>query len=258
MASQTPQEPAQPQQPQQPPSGRQALLDRWRAAHPDDQIDDSDDEALFSAIGRDYDDYDRYRQDQSRLKKMFVDNPKAAAFFTAWADGDDPVAMLLRIYGPELKERMDDPDFADQLAEAAKQYARRIADDKEYEDAYNRNFQASLQQMDQAQRQNGWSDEQTTEAFLALQKIVADALYGKFSPESLKMAMDAASHDGDVQRAAAAAEVRGRNQKIDRQRRTASKGDGLPSLAGKPVQAPENPKPADIFDQAMMAQGRRM
>jgi hypothetical protein len=66
-----------------------------------------------------------------------------------------------------------------------------------------------------------------------LHTISSDGVLGKFSPESIKMALKAMNHDADVAQAAHEGEVKGRNIKIEEKLRTKKKGDGTAPLDGK-------------------------
>ena len=55
---------------------------------------------------------------------------------------------------------------------------------------------------------------------------------GKFTAESIDMAMKAINHDVDVEVAGHEGEVRGKNTRIEEKLRKQQKGDGIPNMDG--------------------------
>jgi hypothetical protein len=216
-------------------SKRDSFSERLRSKYPDREF--ADDEALFGQISDDYDDYDSqisgYQEREQKIADMFTSDPRSAHFVTTWRDGGDPVVEFVRMFGTDIKERLEDPDWQAQLAEANKDYVERVAREKELEEQYNANLDATKENLRQFQEQNGLSDEQLDEVFSVLASIVADGLMGKFSVESMELAKKAINHDVDVEEAGAEGEVRGKNARIDEKLRTRKRGDGVTALSGK-------------------------
>ena len=63
--------------------------------------------------------------------------------------------------------------------------------------------------------------------------IIKDGVMGKFTADSIDMAMKAINHDVDVEVAGHEGEVRGKNTKIEEKLRKQKKGDGIPNMDGK-------------------------
>lgn len=150
-----------------------------------------------------------------------------------WRNGSTPEVELMRQFGDTFKEALDDPEKLDELEAAHKEYLDRVAKSKELEDQYNQNIGASIETLDQFQADNGLSDEQTDEVMDLLNGIFHDAIVGKYSRESMEMALKAINHDEDVATADADAEVRGRNAKINETLRKRQAGDGTAPLNGR-------------------------
>lgn len=96
------------------------------------------------------------------------------------------------------------------------------------------------------------TDDEIDAAMEFLINIMKDGILGKFSAESIMMALKAINHDDDVDYASREGEVRGRNAKIQEQLRQGRRGDGLPQLGGKNSK-PAKKKPESIFDIAKEA-----
>ncbi len=214
---------------------RERHMARLKEKYPDREYED--DEALFAQIGDDYDDYDKqleeYRGREKSLTNLFSSNPRSAAFLTDWRNGEDPIVGMIRKYGDDFKAALEDPERQEELAAANKEYAERIAKEKEYEEAYQTNLQESLALIESMKETDGITDADVDDAIGFLIGIMKDAIIGKFTRESLLMALKALRHDNDVEQAEIEGEVRGRNAKIEEKLRKGSRGDGTANLAGK-------------------------
>lgn len=233
---------------------RELLLERMQSKYPDKDF--SDDEAVYGQIADDYDDYDKqietYKGNEKQLTDMFTSDPRSAAFLAEWHNGGDPVIALVKQFGTDIKDAIDDPERLDEIAAANKEYLERVAKEKTLEEEYQSNLAQSLSMLEQLQKDNGLTDEQVDAAMALLLGIVSDGIMGKFTPENVNMAMKAISHDGDVAIAEETGEVRGRNAKIEEKLRKAQ-GDGLAQLGGKNNASKGGSGAKSIFDFAKMA-----
>ena len=233
-------------------SRRDALRERLGTRYPELNLDD--DEAVSGRIFDDYDDYDRqlgeYREREDKLTGMFNSDPRSAQFLSSWHNGEDPAVVLMRMYGEEIRDRLDDPEYQEQLAAANKEYVERVAKEKDLEQQYQQNLDGTLETLATFQQENGLSDDQVDEVMEFLQGVFQDAILGKFSRESMEMALKAIRHDEDVAEAADAAEIKGRNSKINETLRKREKGDGVSSLSGANGKASQAKRTMNVFDLA--------
>lgn len=216
-------------------SNRDRYTERLKAKYPDREF--ADDEALFGQINDDYDGYDKeleeYKGREKALSDLFASNPRSAAFLTAWRNGEDPIVVLVRQFGDDFKAALEDPDKQEALAAANKEYAERITKESEYDEQYQKNITETLSTIEKVQQEDGLSDDDIDKAMDLLIGIMKDGLLGKFSPESIRMALKALNHDTDVEQADREGEVRGRNTKIEEKLRRGGRNDGTADLAGK-------------------------
>jgi len=116
-------------------SNRERYTERLKAKYPDREF--ADDEALFGQINNDYDGYDKelsgYKEREKALSDLFASNPQSAAFLTDWRKGEDPIIGMVRKFGDDFKAALEDPEKQEALAAANKEFAERIAQEKEYE-----------------------------------------------------------------------------------------------------------------------------
>lgn len=216
-------------------SNRDRYTERLKAKYPDKEF--ADDEALFGQINEDYDDYDSrlsgYQEREKAMSDLFASNPRSAAFLTDWRNGEDPIIGMVRKFGEDFKAALEDPDKQEALAEANKEYADRIAKEKEYEDMYQKNISETSSMIDKLQVDEGLSDEDIDKAMTFLIDIMRDGLLGKFSANSIKMALKAINYESDLEEANMEGEIKGRNEKIEEKLRKKSSGDGTATLGSK-------------------------
>ena len=216
-------------------SNRDRYTERLKSKYPDREF--ADDEALFGQINDDYDDYDKqlsdYQGREKALSDLFASNPRSAAFLTDWRNGEDPIISLVRRFGNDFKDALEDPEKQEALAAANKEYAERIAKESEFEEQYQKNIAETYATIEKVQQEQGYSDEEIDQAMEFLIDIMKDGILGKFSSESIAMAIKAIKHDSDVEQANHEGEVRGRNTKIEEKLRKSNRTDGTASLAGK-------------------------
>lgn len=232
------------------PSRREALLQRLQERYPDDDF--SDDEVVAGRVMDDYDDlqqrHDALQDDQDKLTSLFNKSPKAATFMQRWVDGGDPAVELVRIYGnEELRAALDDPKKQDALAEASKEYAERVAKDKEFEEKYQQNLSASLDEMDAFQKEKGLTDEEMDGLLAQMAQSATDFISGKITAEALGGVLKSTRYGADVATAEREGEVRGRNQKIDAKLKKKEAGDGVPELSSQNQKAGPKRRPLPDF-----------
>lgn len=214
---------------------RDKLRKRMAERYPDENFDE--DEALYGRIDSDYDDYEgqigKYRENESRMVDLFNRDPRSARFLKDWADGGDPVVSIIREYGSDIREILDDPDKIEEIAKANKEYVDRVAQEKGLEDEYEKNLEESLNLLEKVQGERNLTDEQMEAVIAQLRDDANDVLMGRFTQEAVERVLKAQNHDADVEAAAYEGEVRGANKKIDEKLRKPKSGDGTPRLQGK-------------------------
>ena len=230
-------------------------MERIRGKYPDREF--GDDEALFGQINDDYDDYDgrlkRYEEDEAALGDLFSADPRSASFLAAWKKGKHPAVALVEMFGDDFIEELKDPEKQEELAKASKDYAERVAKEKEYDELYQKNIEETREIIESMKEEEGLTDEDINRAMSFLATIMKDGILGKFSKESVHLALKALDYDADVEQAGAEGELKGRNAKIEEKLRRRKGGDTLPQLGGQNGVENERKKPQSIFDVAKAA-----
>ena len=236
-------------------SKRDIVLERLQMKSPDKDF--SDEDVMYEQIGADYDKYEdeisKYRDNEKRFSEMMSADPRSAQYLTDWANGEDPVVGLVRNFGAEIKDVLEDPEMQDKLAEANKEYVERVAKNKALEEEYSKNMEETLQTLEQFQKERGLSDEQVDGILNMLIQVINDGVLGKFTAQTLDMACKAMNYDADVASAGEEGRIAGRNDKIVAKLRSERQGDGTQPLAGANGMAGNGNKPQSIFDLARMA-----
>lgn len=234
-------------------SKREAFAERMKGKYPDKDF--ADDEVMFGQISDDYDNYDKqlseYEEEDKKLSNLLATDPRSASFLIAWKNGEHPMTALVRQFGKDgLVELLENEEKMDEFAKANEEYLERIANEKKLEAEYESNIGESLAVIDSLQQEGGYSEDEVNAALDFLNGIIHDGIVGKYSRESIEMAIKAMNHDTDVSDAAYEGEVRGRNARIEEKLRKPSEGDGTVMLGGRNRQEPLNEKPQSIFDTA--------
>lgn len=215
-------------------SRREAQLARLRKRHPEKKFEDE--EEIFGQISDDYDAYEAengaMKEREKALSDMFRADPRSAYMLNDMREGRDPVMGLVRRFGMEVKDILDDPEMQDKIEAANKEYLERVAKSRELEEEYEKNMDSTLALLAKHQESAGLSDEEIDRVAAAWLQIVKDGVMGKLTEETITLLGNALSHDTDVEKARKEGEVLGKNTRIVEKLRERQKGDGLQNLGG--------------------------
>lgn len=227
-------------------TGKELMIERLSVKHPD--LNGEDDEALFGAISKDYDDYEAGAGDNARMKDaldkmlaVFEESPEAAALYVDLAKGGKSVLeYLIENYGDDFLEALEDRDPATiaKITEAENKYRQKMANNAELTKQASENLAISLDALDEAAKEAGISDEDKDKAFEAYANMLDDAIRNKVSKETWMMFIKGINHDKDVAEAADEGEVRGRNAKIVEKLRKPTE-IVPPTMSGQGASAPK-------------------
>ena len=211
-------------------------MERLKAKYPDREY--ADDEELFGQINDDFaadeEELGRYRDRESQLTSLLSRDPRSAQFITEMAKGVDPWISVIKRMGIDgITDLMNNPEKQEEYAEANKEYVERIAKEKGLEEEYNANLSESMKMLEQMQQERGLRDEDIDAAMDLVIKMAHEVIIGKFTPETMEMALKALNHDAEVEAARSEGEIAGKNAKIEEGKlRKANAGDGLPAMGG--------------------------
>jgi len=206
------------------------LRERMLARNPELNVDDP--EAYSGGISDYLDELDgqigEYRGREEKLTNMMNSDPRSAHFLSSWANGDDPVMALVRLFGEDIRTILDDPD-----SEASQELARLSAEGQASQAASDENIENTKAVLAKWKKANGVSDDEANEVIDRMQTVLDNAQNGIVDEETFDLFRKGLRHDEDVEVAAQDAEVKGRNAKIDERLRKRNAGDGTAALDGK-------------------------
>jgi hypothetical protein len=237
-------------------SKRDQLRERISSKYPDKTFDSDDAYAdqLYDDIEANDKELNALKTDRKSLDDFLGNDPRSASFLVDWHEGKDPVIALIKNYGTEIVDAVDDPERQEEMARANREYLEKVNQNKKFEEEYKTNIQQSLDDLAKAKEENGWSDEETDAALDIMCHIADDLIMGKFTPETVQLMMNAQNFDQAVAEAQQEGEVKGRNSKIEEKLRKSQTSDGTPHLEGaNGGQNKKNLATQSIFDLASQA-----
>ena len=216
---------------------KELFLERLKSQNPD--IDANDEEQLYGTIGDNYDNFERYRTERDNVDKMMGDrfnsDKRFGQFFLgAIQEGSNPIAELVKVYGEDIREYLDNPDNADELNKAQQEKLSKMADAEKSEGQYSENLKTSFELLDQFQQENSLTDDQADEIFTALVSDAENIILGNFSADMFSAKMKALNYDKDIEATKHDAYVEGKNEKITEVKKSTKVNDTVPPmLTGK-------------------------
>lgn len=238
-----------------PPSARSVALERLRKRHPESEYSEDDDDALYGALNADMDEYESelegLRGREQKLIDMFEKDHRTTAFLASWANGENPYVAMARVFGSELFEKADDPEFVEELSKANEEYLQRMNRSKELDEAWKQNFSETMDMVNRLEEE-GVPEEDVQYALETMARIIDDGIVGKMSEEHLRMIISEKHKEQEIADARHEAEVKGRNAKIAEMKKSARGGDGVTSLGGS-TKGNDTPRHRGIFGLASEA-----
>lgn len=198
------------------------------------------DEDVYAKVNEDYDNYDtklaKYKKNEDELISMFSADPSAASLIVALRNGNNSfIGKLFELYGPQIKEALDDPEVMEEITEGSSKYLQRVAESKKFEDEAAKNLKKSMADFDAYVESKGLSDEDAEKLWETYWQVVDDGTVHIMQAPILDMISKGLNYDSDVEQAEIAGEVRGRNTKIEEKLRKGKRGDGMADLGSRNV-----------------------
>lgn len=224
---------------------RDVYMERFAERFPG--VDANDEDAFYGKLMEESDRIDRSDAAQKELGNLLASDPRSAGFLMVLRKGGNPMEYLIEQYGDDFREALADEGKAKELSEAFSKYAERKAKDRELQERAEGNIQRMLDELDAAQAEGSFTDEDAGKAYSYLYGdggLLERIITNDITKEDWMMLMKAADYDAMKSGAEAKAreareegEIAGRNANIDIQRRRRAKADGMPSdisQSGKP------------------------
>ena len=218
-------------------SSRETFMQRFSSRFPDTSPDDE--EAFYGKLGEEFDRIDRSDQAQKELGELLASDPRSAGFLMVMRKGGNPLEFLIEQYGDEFREALNDEGKAKEFAAAFSKYAERQARNKALQQQAEANMQKMLDDLDAAQAEGGFTDDDAAQAYEYLygEKGLLDRIItNEIGKDDWMMLMKAAKYDtmqaearDKIAQARNEGEIAGRNANIDIQKRRHAKTGNMPS-----------------------------
>lgn len=218
-------------------SKRDAFMQRFSTRYPD--IKSDDDDSVYGKIGEDYDQFERSEQAQKQLGELLAGDPRSAGFLMAMRKGENPVQYLIEQYGDEFREALNDEGKAKEFADAFSKYTEKQTKSKELQSKAEGNMQKMLDELDAAQQEGKFSDDDATSAYEYLYGdggLLDRIITNEITKDDWMMLMKASNYDkmmkeneAKVEEAKQEGEIAGRNANIDEKKKKRTKVEGMPT-----------------------------
>lgn len=238
---------------EQPISKRTRFLSKMKNRMPDVNFDSEDPEERYAA----FDKYDedvhgqlgKFKESDGKLKELFAKDPRFASFMSDVVGGGSPSTSFVKYFGKDVLDMSSDEEQMAKLNESNQEYLNRVAESNKLREEQEKNMESSAQQMSDFKSEKGMSDEDFDSFIGECYNVVEGALMGKIDKSFLETMYKGLNYEKDLQDAATAGVIEGRNQKIDETLKKQT-GDGVPNLntGGKGgVKKPAIPLKRDFY-----------
>lgn len=219
------------------PTRRDSFMKRFSERYPDFDINDED--GFYGKLGEEFDRFDRSDTAQKELGELLARDPRSAGFLMVLRKGGNPMEFMIEQYGDDFREALNDPEKARELAGAFSKYAEKQTKNQELQKQAEDNLQKMLDELDAAQEEGRFSDEDARKAYEFLYAdggLLDRIIVNDITREDWMMLMKAAKYD-DLQKdmenriseARTEGEITGRNARIEEAKRKRTKADSMPS-----------------------------
>ena len=232
---------------------KQAFMEGLKNRYPDLSLEDED--AVYGQLSDDFANFDRSQKAQKELADLMVSDPRSASFLMVMRKGGNPVEFLIENYGDDFREALESDEGKEKFAQAFSKYMEKKTKDKELKEQANANLDKMVSDLDAAQKEGKFSDEDATAAYTYLYGeggLLERLIVNGVTKEDWMLLMKAAKYDQSMADAAKAAEtarqegvIEGRNANIDMNKHKRTKTDRMPSDLGGSGGGKGKEKPKD-------------
>lgn len=214
---------------------RKAAQEKYPDFAPENDSDwDEKEDEVFTSLA---DDNKTYRDAEAKLDEIIATDPELADVLNDMVVDKTPfrVAIAKHYSQEDLIPVEGEEDFEAYQSAFNERVNRKKARD-ERDAQIMKNEEESLNAIDTFAEENGMDEEGKKNFIGFINDIFSEMLYKKLTPQTLSAFYNAMNHDADVADAAEAAEIKGRNAKIEAdmaEEEAEEIGDGMPDLSTK-------------------------
>lgn len=240
---------------------RKLLRDRIKKHFPDS--DHEDNETFYKDAYSRYDKLSEYQKKNQAINKQMIDtfnsNPELAGLMRDIMKGAPiHIAIARNIDVTKLKPIEGDPDESE-WAKALEENKKKLVDKEAYQNSLTENMNVSIGELKAFAKENNLDGEQAAEFLSQVDELVGDVIQGKLTKSTLSKLYRATTAEQEIANAAKAAEVKGRNAKIEAiKSEEKPNGDGIPTLQSTTEdQGDKKEEVMDGWNQAVMHQQKK-
>lgn len=236
-------------------SKKDTFMESFGSRFPD--VDSGNEDDFYGALNGEFDRISRSDKAQKELGDLLVKDPRSAGFLMVLKDGGNPMKFLIEQYGDEFREALNDEAKAEEFAEAFAKYSEKRLNEQAMGEKAEQNIQKMLDELDAAQADGSFSDEDATKAYEYLYGeggLYDRILTNEISKDDWTLMMKAAKYDDmladadvRVNEARQEGEITGRNANIDINKRKQDKSKGLPTQMASSSGSVVEPRKKDGF-----------
>lgn len=199
-----------------PQTSRGVIVKRLIKHFPDRDFDNDDE--LFEVLANydaDLDErFEKLRNDQTKLARIFTSNPKMAGFISTVIEGEDPLIACVRYFGGDVLECAYDENRLMQLRKENDAYLQRMHSFAKTEKEIEENWKMSSKSIERFKESKGMTDEEFDLFIEKVCHLCEHVFMCDFSFEVLDTLFKGINYDTDIDIAEQTGEVKGRNQRI--------------------------------------------
>ena len=232
------------------PTGRESILESYRASNPDSQ-EDPDDEGLFGFARDRYSDLEGKHNElsgaNSKLAELVAKDPKLGALLSSIA-GENPMSVpraISSIYG---KEPFDlEGDALDEFEAGYQENLARLAESEQEREQASKNIEEYQGTLVKYGEDNELDEGRLSEIHDGVMQFAENVLMGIIPVELIDLIYKGKNYDRDVQEAADTGFVEGKNGVVEAKMKEKTAESSVPDLgsgtgAGKTTSRPKQTK----------------
>lgn len=222
--------------------------ERLHKSYPEAQFksDDEVDEHLTRHLDT-LEDYQQKNKDANKnLVEIFNSDPTLVGVLRDMTEGASFAEALARNVDLEsLKVPEGDPDYP-KWKENLEQRKKKQQEHDEFRAKYSENLDMSQKEVDEFAKENNLSEDDARAFLTTVDELLGEIFEGKITKKFLTMMRKAINYQGDIETAATAAKIAGKNEGIEQKvakEKTKKEGDGLPGVtaSNKAIEGEKKP-----------------
>lgn len=208
------------------------------------ELDMEDEEAYNTALNGVFNDYDKYKNSVGKMRQAIDEDSMFGQMVVEALNNPDfnPIAWLRENTGMDMTEAMDDEAFAKAMGEANQNWLKRQSKSKENKAAVEKNFPASMEEINAYAKEKGQTDEERASMTEQMFELIDEAIKGNYT-DLYKAMYLSGNFENAVNTAREEGEAAGRQTKVRETLRqmpkTTSRGGSQQPI---PERKPEQPK----------------